>query len=141
MPMGLTAENVAKQYNISREVQDKFAASSQNKAEQAQAKGLFDEEIVPITTRYVDKETKEQTTITLDRDEGVRKGVSSESLAKLKPAFIEKGTGTAGNSSQVSDGAAAITLTRRDIAERLGIKPLGRFVGTSVKGCPPSIMG
>jgi acetyl-CoA acyltransferase 1 len=139
--MGLTSEAVATKYGISRERQDEFAARSQNKAEAAQVAGYLASEIVPITVRYVDPETGTETTREVRADEGVRKGATPQGLAKLKPAFGDGGRSTAGNSSQISDGASAVSLARRDVAERLGLKPIGRFVGTVVKGCPPKYMG
>jgi acetyl-CoA acyltransferase 1 len=141
LPMGLTSEAVAAKYGITRERQDEFAARSQNKAEAAQKAGLLASEIVPITVRYVNSETSEESQREVKDDEGIRKGVTAQGLAKLKPAFAEDGRSTAANSSQISDGASAVTLVRRDVAERLGLKPLGRFVGTTVKGCPPKLMG
>jgi len=142
MPMGLTSENVAAEYNVSRERQDKFAAASQAKATKATKEGLYDEEIVPTTVQWIDDKgdglRKEKT---IKADEGIRPQSTFESLQKLKPAFKEDGTSTAGNSSQISDGASAVTLVRRSVAEKLGLKPIGRFIGTSVVGVPPRIMG
>jgi acetyl-CoA acyltransferase 1 len=141
MPMGLTSEAVATKYGVTRERQDAFAARSQNRAEAAQAAGRFASEIVPITVRYVNAETGEEVQRVVSDDEGIRKGVTAQGLAKLKPAFAEDGSSTAANSSQISDGASAVSLARRDVAENLGLKPIGRFVGTVVKGCPPKLMG
>lgn len=141
LPMGITSEAVAAKYDISRERQDEFAARSQNKAENAQTTGKLASEIVPITVRYVNTETGEESQREVKDDEGIRKGITAQGLAKLKPAFGEGGRSTAANSSQISDGASAVTLARRDVAERLGLKPIGRFVGTTVKGCPPKLMG
>lgn len=147
MPMGFTSENVAAEYNIPRSRQDEFAARSHQKAHAAQQAGYFDAEIVPIDVRYVDQpiegsdEPAPTSTRHVTKDEGIRPTATKESMGKLKPAFKEDGASTAGNSSQISDGASAVTLARRDVAERLGLKPIGRFVGTSVVGVPPRIMG
>lgn len=147
MPMGFTSENVAAEYNIPRARQDEFAARSHQKAHAAQQAGHFDAEIVPIDVRYVDQpiegsdEPAPTSTRHVTKDEGIRPTATKESMGKLKPAFKEDGASTAGNSSQISDGASAVTLARRDVAERLGLKPIGRFVGTSVVGVPPRIMG
>ncbi|KAK4099443.1 thiolase [Parathielavia hyrcaniae] len=151
MPMGLTSENVAVRYGVSRADQDAFAAESHLRAARAQAAGAFDTEIVPVTTRFqeVDKQGKtvgDERTVTVSRDDGIRPGASAESLARLKPAFLPDGGGgasTAGNSSQVSDGAAASLLMRRATAARLGLadRVLGRFVAASVVGCRPDEMG
>lgn len=147
MAMGLTSENVAEEYNIPRSRQDAFAANSHQKALAAQKAGHFDAEIVPIDVRYVDQpiegsgEPGPTSTRHVSKDEGIRPTATAESMGKLKPAFKENGGSTAGNSSQISDGASAVTLARRDVAERHGLKPIGRFVGTSVVGVPPRIMG
>jgi acetyl-CoA acyltransferase 1 len=148
MPMGITSENVAKRYGVSREDQDAFAAESHVRAARARDEGRFDDEIVPVTTRFqeVDKKGEkvgEERTITASKDDGIREGVTAESLAKLKPAFDKEGSSTAGNSSQVSDGAAATLLLRRSKAEELGLAGsiLGKFVGASIVGCHPDEMG
>ncbi len=130
--MGLTAENVARKFEISREDQDAFALRSHQRAVAAQDAGHFDDEIVPVTTH--DGKT-------FDRDEGPRRDTSLEALAKLKPVFHAKGTVTAGNSSPMNDGAAAALLMSRRKAEELGLAPLARFVGFAVAGVPPEIMG
>jgi len=137
--MGQTSENVAEKYGVSREVQDKFAFESQLKAGKAQKEGKFDAEIVPVTTQVVgpDGETK---TITVTKDEGIRP-TTLEGLTKLKPAFKEGGSTTAGNSSQTSDGAAAVLVMKRSAAKRLGLKVLGTFRGYATIGVPPSVMG
>jgi acetyl-CoA acyltransferase 1 len=140
IPMGITSENVAADYGISRHVQDEFAAKSFQKAAQAQKDGKFPE-IVPITVTWVDPKTEKETTVTVDRDDGVRGGVTAESLGKLKPAFDKNGSTHAGNASQVSDGAAATLLARRSVAKKLGLPILGKFVGAAVVGVPPRIMG
>lgn len=148
MPMGLTSENVAERYNVSRADQDAFAAQSHQKAHRAQRSGLFDKEIVPVTTRLqeVDKagnKVRERGIITVNKDDGIRPNASIESMQKLKPAFKDDGTSTAGNSSQVSDGAAATLLIRRSTAVALGLSSsiLGKWAGTQVVGCAPDEMG
>lgn len=138
MGMGETSENVASQYGITREEQDKMAFESQLKAAKAQKEGKFDSEIIPVTTQVDDNGTKK--TITVSKDEGPR-ATTLESLKKLKPAFKENGTTTAGNSSQVSDGAAAVLLMRRSAAKKLGLTPLAIFRSFSVVGVPPEVMG
>jgi acetyl-CoA acyltransferase 1 len=145
MNMGLTAENVAERYGVSRADQDAFAVSSHLKAAKAQKEGLFDKEIVPVTTRWhPNPEVPEQTEeITVTKDDGIRPNSSIESLAKMKPAFKETGTATAGNSSQVSDGAAAALMMRRSTAIELGLEKniIGKWAGTQVMGCKPDEMG
>lgn len=137
--MGLTAENVAKQYNISREDMDEFALESHRKASKAQDAGLFDDEIVPLS---VTTTTSEKThTLTFDTDELVRRDTTLEALRKLRPAFTPDGSVTAGNSSPLSDGAAAVVVMSAAAADELGVKPWMRFVGYSVAGVPPEIMG
>lgn len=144
MSMGLTAENVAERYHVSRADQDAFAVASQEKASQAQKKGLFDGEIVPVTTRWIDPKDEQQSVqqVTVTKDDGIR--VSSlEKLASMKPAFKENGGSTAGNSSQISDGAAAALLMRRSTAVELGISGsiIGKWVATQAVGCKPDEMG
>jgi len=141
MPMGITSENVAERYGISRKAQDEYAVESQRRASEAQKAGWFDEELVKINARQVNEETKEETTQLLTMDEGIRHGVTYEKMASLKPAFKPDGTSTAGNSSQISDGASSVLLARRSWAEERGLKPIGRFVGTQVAGCAPDEMG
>lgn len=140
LPMGTTSENVAQQFGVTREQQDRFAAESHARAARAQQARLFDEEIVPVSTVVLDKDGNEQA-VTVSADDGVRPGTTLESLSKLKPAFGKGGSTTAGNASQVSDGAAAVLLMRRSTAIKLGIKPLARFVQFAVVGVPPAIMG
>jgi len=141
IPMGITSENVAADYNISREVQDAFAAASFQKAAKAQKEGRFKAEILPIEVTWVDPKTEEEKKIVVDYDDGVRDGVTKESLAKLKPAFSKEGSTHAGNASQVSDGAAAVLLARRSVAKKLGLPILGKFVSAATIGVPPRIMG
>jgi len=141
MPMGITSENVAADYNISREVQDEFSAKSFQKAAAALKAGKFKDEILPIKTKWTDPKTGEEREIVVDHDDGIREGVTKESLSKLKPAFTKNGTTHAGNASQVSDGAAAVLLARRSVAKRLGLPIVGKFVTSAVVGVPPRIMG
>jgi len=137
--MGQTAENVVKQYNISREDMDEFAYHSHMKAAKAQDDGLFDEEIVPLEVTTVTREG--ETTVTFDKDELIRRKTTLEALAKLRPAFSPDGQVTAGNSSPLSDGAAAVVVMSDDKATELGLTPWMRFVGYAVVGVPPEIMG
>jgi acetyl-CoA acyltransferase len=142
--MGLTAENLAKKYGISREEQDAFSVQSHQRAAAAIAAGKFKDEIAPLTVKFDEldakgrKQTKE---ITFDTDEGVRADSSMEGLGKLRPAFHVKGTVTAGNASQMSDGAAAVVIMSADKAKELGVKPLARFVAYATAGCAPEEMG
>ncbi|XP_076471938.1 3-ketoacyl-CoA thiolase B, peroxisomal-like [Babylonia areolata] len=139
IPMGLTSENVAERFGITRQQQDDFALVSQQKAAKAAASGLFDAEIIPVTTTVEDAGGQLQK-VTLSKDEGIRP-TTIEGLAKLRPAFKEGGTSTAGNSSQVSDGAAAVVVTTRQEAVRRGLPVLGVLRSFAVMGCPPDIMG
>jgi len=142
VPMGVLSEKMAKDRSISRKDQDAFAASSYQKALKAQQAGKFDEEIEPLTNvKYVDPKTDEEKTITVAKDDGIRDGITAESLAKIKPAFAKDGSIHAGNASQISDGAAAVLLMRRSTAERLGQKIMGKFVSSSVVGVKPLLMG
>jgi acetyl-CoA acyltransferase 1 len=141
IPMGFTSENVAQDFGISRAVQDKFAAQSFQKAAMAQKAGKFKDEIVPIKVKITDPKTEKVHEIVVDADDGIRDGVTAESLAKLKPAFTKTGSTHAGNASQVSDGAAAVILTRRSVAKRLGLPIVGKWVAATVVGVPPRIMG
>jgi acetyl-CoA acyltransferase 1 len=141
LPMGITSENVAADFTVTRREQDEFAASSFQKAAAAQKAGKFKAEILPIKTKITDPKTEKEHEIVVDRDDGVRDGVTADSLAKLKPAFSKDGSTHAGNASQVSDGAAAVLLARRSVAKRLGLPIVGKFIGASVVGVPPRIMG
>ncbi len=145
LSMGLTAENVARKYKVSREDADAFALRSHQRALAAQQAGKFaDDGIVPLDVEITETDDAGQTTtrrFTFDTDEGPRADTTLEALAKLKPAFHVKGVVTAGNSSQTSDGAAAVTVMSRARAEELGLKPLARFVSFAVGGVPPEIMG
>jgi len=133
--MGITAENVAKKYDISRKEQDEFAAASQNKAEAAQKAGKFKDEIVPIEI----KNKKE--TVVFDTDEFVKPGVTAEALGALRPAFDKEGTVTAGNASGINDGAAAVVLMSAKLAAELGLPVLAKIKSYSSAGLDPSIMG
>ncbi|KXS11708.1 3-ketoacyl-CoA thiolase peroxisomal A precursor [Gonapodya prolifera JEL478] len=135
LPMGLTSENVAADYKISRAEQDAFAAESHRRAAKAWKEGHFDEEVLKIKVKTDDGE------VIADRDDGIREGTTKEALAKLKPAFSEDGTTTAGNASQVSDGAAAVLLMRRSTAEKLKLPIKGKLVTFAVVGVPPRVMG
>ncbi|MFZ5909531.1 MAG: thiolase family protein [Chloroflexota bacterium] len=142
--MGITAENVAAKYGVSREDQDAFALQSNLKAARAVETGLFDPELVPVDVEIVELDENEKQVVrkfTLKRDEGPRGDSTIEGLAKLKPAFKEGGTVTAGNSSQMSDGAAAVVVMSADKAAKLGLKPLARFVSFAVGGVEPELMG
>jgi acetyl-CoA acyltransferase len=145
LTMGLTAERVARRYQISREDQDAFALASHQKAVAAQAAGRFADELVPVKiTTAVPGAKAGKPTITetvFAADEGPRAETTAEALAKLKPAFAAQGTVTAGNSSQTSDGAAATVLMESDRARELGLRPLGRLVTYAVTGCLPEEMG
>ncbi|MFC2074908.1 thiolase family protein [Bdellovibrionota bacterium] len=142
-PMGLTAENVANKYNISRERQDEFAFNSHRKALRAIDEGRFKSQILPIETEVFEEGTDHPVakTITCDTDEGPRRDTTLEGLAKLRAVFDPKGTVTAGNSSQVNDGAAFVVVMTREKAESLGLKPLAVYRGYQVTGVPPEIMG
>jgi len=133
--MGITAENIAEKYQITRADQDAFAAHSQNKAEKAIAAGRFEAEITPVSVKMRKEE------VTVDKDEFPRTGVTPESLAKLRPAFKPDGTVTAANASGINDGAAATILMRASEAQKRGIKPFARIVSWATAGVDPSIMG
>jgi acetyl-CoA acyltransferase len=142
--MGLATENVARKYEVSREEQDAFSLQSHRRAAAAQDAGKFDDEIVPLTVTFEELDErgrKLKREVRFDRDEGVRRDTSEEGLAKLKPAFHAKGTITAGNASQMSDGAAAAVVMSGDRARALGLRPLARFVAYATAGCPPEEMG
>lgn len=145
MPMGETSENVAKRYKVSREDQDAFAARSHQKASHAQKTGLFDKEIVPCKVIQREPENPETSPkeVVVDKDDGIRHEISAEKMAKLKPAFSKDGTSTAGNSSQISDGAAATLLIRRSTANELGLSSsiIGKWVATQTVGTLPDEMG
>jgi acetyl-CoA acyltransferase len=142
--MGLTAENVADKYGISREDQDEFSLRSHQKAAQAVNSGLFDPELVSVDVELVEfngSEKPVKQNFTIKRDEGPRADTNREALAKLRPAFKEGGMVTAGNSSQMSDGAAAVMVMSAEKAVEQNLKPLARFVSFAVSGVPPEFMG
>ncbi len=144
LSMGLTAEAVANEYMVSREDQDAFALASHQKAKQAIDNGHFKKGILPIeiTETYLNENNKKATrNYTVDTDEGVRADTTLEALAKLKPAFAMKGTVTAGNSSQTSDGASFVVVMSESLMQSLGLKPIGRLVNCAVAGVHPRIMG
>ena len=144
LSMGLTAEAVANEYSVSREDQDAFAMASHQKAKQAIDNGHFKKGILPIeiTETYLNENNKKATrNFTVDTDEGVRADTTLEALAKLKPAFAMKGTVTAGNSSQTSDGASFVVVMSESLMQSLGLKPIGRLVNCAVAGVHPRIMG
>ena len=134
-PMGITAENIATQWQLSRETQDQFAVDSQNKAEDAQRSGRFKDEIVPVVVK------SRKGDITVSEDEYIRHGATLETMAKLRPAFDKAGTVTAGNASGINDGAAAVVLMSAAEAEKRQVKPLARIVSWATAGVDPSIMG
>ena len=138
--MGETAENVAKKYNITREEQDQIAVTSNERALKANADGVFKEQIVPLPTVLYDKKGGKKE-FTYDVDEGPRGGTTMEGLAGLRPAFWLKGSVTAGNASQMSDGAAAVVVMEKSLAEKKGIKPMGKLHGYVVVGFEPELMG
>lgn len=133
--MGVTAENIAKEFAISRAEQDAFAAASQQKCEAARNAGIFKEEIVPVEVR------QKKNTFLFDTDEQPRDGVTPESIAKLRPAFLPDGTVTAANASGINDGAAALVLTTAEKAKELGLKPMARWIGGAAAGVEPAVMG
>ena len=142
VPMGMLSEQMARDRNIKRSDQDAFAAGSYQKAFKAQQEGKFDEEIVGLKgVKWVDPKTDEEKVIDVMRDDGIRDGMTVESLGKIKPAFAKDGSIHAGNASQISDGAAAVLMMKRSTAERLGQTIVGKFVASSVVGVKPLLMG
>ena len=142
--MGLTAEAVANEYNVSREDQDEFAYNSHMKALKAQAENRFQDQIVPITVEHTfvnDSGKKETKNYTVTKDEGPRKGTSLEALAKLRPVFAAGGSVTAGNSSQMSDGASFVLIMNEEMVKQLSLEPVARMVNFAAAGVPPRIMG
>lgn len=133
--MGITAENICEQWRLTREELDEFAAWSQNKCEKAMAEGKFKDEIVPVEVK------KKKETILVDTDEGPRKGITKEGLAKLRPAFKKDGMVTAGNASGINDGAAALIVMSEEKAKELGVTPMATWIGGELAGCDPAIMG
>lgn len=143
MPMGWTSENVARDFGITREMQDRYAVMSHNRAEKAQKEHWTDDEIAPMSVRWVDPKTKETKQIVIDHDDGVRAGTTLEGLSKIRAAFPQwqPSTTTGGNASQITDGAAAILMMKRSTAERLGQPILGKYVKSTVVGLEPRVMG
>lgn len=158
IPMGITNENIAEMFNISREIQDNFAYESYKKAEIALSKGLFNDEILPIEVEIKQQDENDDDDdedendddnekhiktekILVTTDEGPRKNVTIQSLNKIKPAFKKNGSTHAGNSSQISDGASGVLLTRRDVAKELNLPILGKYINFKCVGVPPEIMG
>lgn len=133
--MGITAENICEQWGLTREELDEFAAWSQNKCEKAMAEGKFKDEIVPVEVK------KKKETILVDTDEGPRKGITKEGLAKLRPAFKKDGMVTAGNASGINDGATALIVMSEEKAKELGVTPMATWIGGELAGCDPAIMG
>ena len=133
--MGITSENICEQWGLTREELDEFAAWSQNKCEKAMAEGKFKDEIVPVEVK------KKKETILVDTDEGPRKGITKEGLAKLRPAFKKDGMVTAGNASGINDGAAALIVMSEEKAKELGVTPMATWIGGELAGCDPAIMG
>jgi len=141
--MGWTSENVAQDFNISREDMDAYAAMSFQRAEAAQKSGKFRDEIVPVSAWTLDQSSGPRTRVLVSQDDGIRPGTTAEGLAKIKSAFPQwgKGNTTGGNASQIADGAAAVLLMTRRKANELGLKILAKHVTTSVAGLAPRIMG
>jgi acetyl-CoA acyltransferase len=144
LSMGLATENVARKFEVTREEQDEFALRSHTRAAAALDADKFKDEVVPlhiVLEELDEKGKKQRREVVFDKDEGVRRDTSAEGLAKLKPAFHVKGTITAGNASQMSDGAAAAIVMSEARARSLGVKPMARFVAYATAGCPPEEMG
>ncbi|PLN80286.1 thiolase [Aspergillus taichungensis] len=142
-PMGQTSENVAAEFNLTREALDRFAANSYQKAEQAQKAGWSNDEIAPVRTQVKDPKTGEVKEVVVDRDDGIRYGTTAEGLGKIRPAFPQwkPSITTGGNASQITDGAAGLILMKRSRAEQLGQPIVGKFCGATVAGLEPRIMG
>ncbi|CAF1821409.1 hypothetical protein Bca4012_029692 [Brassica carinata] len=141
LPMGVTSENVAQRFGVSRQEQDQAAVDSHRKAAAATAAGKFKDEIIPVKTKLVDPKTGDEKPITVSVDDGIRPSTTLATLGKLKPVFKKDGTTTAGNSSQVSDGAGAVLLMRRSVATQKGLPVLGVFRTFAAVGVDPAIMG
>ncbi|XP_020094648.1 3-ketoacyl-CoA thiolase 2, peroxisomal-like [Ananas comosus] len=141
LPMGITSENVAHRFGVTRQEQDQAAVESHRRAGAAAAAGKFKEEIIPIATKIVDPKTGEEKQIIVSADDGIRPDTSLSVLTKLKPAFSKDGSTTAGNASQVSDGAGAVLLMRRDVALQKGLPILGIFRSFAAVGVDPAVMG
>ncbi|OIW21348.1 hypothetical protein TanjilG_32662 [Lupinus angustifolius] len=141
LPMGITSENVAHRFGVSRKEQDQAAVESHRRAAAATAAGRFKDEIVPVSTKIVDPKTGEEKSVTISVDDGIRPNASVADLGKLKPVFKRDGTTTAGNSSQVTDGAGAVLLMKRSVAIQKGLPILGVFRTFAAVGVDPAIMG
>ncbi|CAL8469403.1 g8944 [Coccomyxa elongata] len=141
LPMGVTSENVAEKYGITRAQQDELAARSHKRAAAARSSGRFRDEIVPVKTIWKDPKTGEEKEIVVSEDDGIRPGVSTQALGGLKTVFKKNGTTTAGNSSQISDGAAAVLLMKRSEAQKRGLPVLGIFRSFAAVGVDPAVMG
>lgn len=141
LPMGITSENVAERFGVTRQEQDQAAVMSHKRAAAATVSGKFKDEIIPVSTKIVDPRTGEEKPVTISVDEGIRPNTNMTDLAKLKPAFNKNGSTTAGNASQVSDGAGAVLLMKRSLAMRKGLPILGVFRSFSAVGVDPAVMG
>ncbi|XP_075477111.1 3-ketoacyl-CoA thiolase 2, peroxisomal [Primulina tabacum] len=141
LPMGITSENVAHRFGVTRQEQDQAAVESHRKAAAATASGKFKDEIIPVKTKLVDPKSGDEKAVTISVDDGIRPNASPSDLAKLKPVFKKDGSTTAGNSSQVSDGAGAVLLMKRSVAVQKGLPILGVFRSFSAVGVDPAIMG
>ncbi|KAK2400276.1 3-ketoacyl-CoA thiolase 2, peroxisomal [Trifolium repens] len=141
LPMGITSENVAGRFGVSRKEQDEAAVESHRRAAAATASGKFKDEIIPVSTVIVDPKTGEEKSVTISVDDGIRPNATLSDLSKLKPVFKKDGTTTAGNSSQVSDGAGAVLLMKRSVAMQKGLPILGVFRSFAAVGVDPAIMG
>lgn len=141
LPMGITSENVAQYYGVTRQEQDQAAVESHRRAAAATASGKFRQEIVPVSTKIVDPKTGEENYVTISLDDGIRPGTNLADLTKLKPSFKKDGTSTAGNSSQISDGAGAVLLMKRSLATNKGLPILGVFRSFAAVGVNPAVMG
>ncbi|OAC97757.1 hypothetical protein MUCCIDRAFT_168275 [Mucor lusitanicus CBS 277.49] len=138
VPMGYTSENVALEYGITREDQDRFSVESHRKAHAAQQAGRFKEEIIPCTVTQIDKDGN-QKQVTVSDDDGIRPDSTLETLGKIRAAFGKDGTTTAGNASQISDGAAAVLLMKRKTAQKLNLPILGKYITSAAVGVPPRV--
>jgi len=141
LPMGITSENVANRFGVSRKEQDEAAVESHKRAAAATASGRFKDEIIPVSTKIVDPKTGEEKSVTISVDDGIRPNATLADLSKLKAVFKKDGTTTAGNSSQVTDGAGAVLLMKRSIAVQKGLPILGVFRSFVAVGVDPAIMG
>lgn len=141
LPMGITSENVAERYGVTRQEQDQAAVTSHKRAAAAIASGKFKDEIIPVSTKIVALESGEEKLITISVDDGIRPNTNTTDLAKLKPVFKNNGTTTAGNASQISDGAAAVLLMKRSLATQKGFPILGVFRSFAAIGVDPAVMG